>query len=90
MKTIEIIVYGRVQGVGFRYFTVRLAQLYNIRGYVQNRGDGNVKIVAMGKEEELDLFVQEISRGPRWAYIDRVETTELISAREYPNFRIVY
>ncbi len=90
MKSIEIIVSGRVQGVGFRYFTVRQAQLYNILGTVRNTRDGKVKIVAVGSQEDLDLFIQEIRMGPRLGWVESVKISQLDAAKHYNNFRIEY
>ncbi|GGI31124.1 MULTISPECIES: acylphosphatase [Staphylococcus] len=62
MKHQFIKVYGRVQGVGFRYFTQKLAQKYNITGYVKNVQD-HVEIDAQGEIEDLSSFTQEVTHG---------------------------
>jgi len=64
---------GRVQGVGFRYTTRRLAARFDVKGWVRNNSDGTVSIEAEGRSEELDRFflaVKTSSLGPgitRWA-----------------------
>ncbi len=63
MKSIEITVKGRVQGVGFRYFVKKIAEKYEIKGYVKNNTDGDVFIVAQGEEFKLNLFVEEVKKG---------------------------
>jgi len=55
---------GRVQGVGFRYSTLREAQNENITGYVKNMPDGSVEIEAEGSKDQLDIFVEWCRRGP--------------------------
>lgn len=59
----HIKVYGRVQGVGFRFFTTRLAKQLNIVGSVENVND-YVEIYASGEKENLDKFVQDTINGP--------------------------
>lgn len=56
----EIYFQGRVQGVGFRYTTRRIAAEFEVAGYVQNLPDGRVRVVAAGEPGELDRFVQAI------------------------------
>ena len=54
---------GHVQGVGFRYTALRIAQAYpNIVGYVSNLPDGCVEIAAEGSSADLDVFFAEVSR----------------------------
>lgn len=60
----EITICGRVQGVGFRYFTKKKADEHNITGYVRNLKDRMVLIVAEGDEGDLNAFVDHIRLGP--------------------------
>ncbi|MFD3242932.1 acylphosphatase [Staphylococcus simulans] len=62
MQRRKIQVFGQVQGVGFRYFTERLAQKYHITGTVQNV-EQYVEIYAQGEEQELEQFTQAIIEG---------------------------
>lgn len=55
---------GRVQGVGFRFFTQRQAAHYGLGGYVRNLPDGGVEVFAVGAREQLEAFVQELAQGP--------------------------
>jgi acylphosphatase len=65
MSSIEVIVRGRVQGVGFRYFLLRLANDYQIDGEVWNRRDGGVELIACHESSAvLELFTSEIENGP--------------------------
>ncbi len=73
----EISVYGRVQGVGFRPFTAQIAEELHISGMVQNIG-GIVKIHAEGNKEALDEFVHRLSVcSPDGARVDRIQVTEI-------------
>ena len=51
---------GTVQGVGFRYVTHRIAQRYDITGYVKNLSDGRVECVVEGTCAEIDAFLTEV------------------------------
>jgi len=66
-------VYGKVQGVGFRYYTQQKARELGITGFVQNRPDGSVYIEAEGEEENLDNFIQWCYEGPGWARVTDVK-----------------
>jgi acylphosphatase len=68
---------GRVQGVGFRYFTERVAAQYGIQGWVQNTPDGRVDIQAEGDADAMRQFESLVSTGPPGARVDQVDTTEL-------------
>jgi acylphosphatase len=86
-RSVGIFVYGRVQGVGFRYFVKQTAQKYSITGKVQNERDGGVYISAEGESANLDLFIESCRKGPIRAVIIKfnvVESTPL----DYPSFDI--
>jgi acylphosphatase len=65
---------GRVQGVGFRFFAEDAASREGIVGWVQNRPDGAVEILAEGDAEALDRFEARVRRGPPLARVERVKT----------------
>jgi acylphosphatase len=54
--------FGRVQGVGFRYTTANLAREFGVRGYVRNRSDGSVELVAQGAGADVDRFLTELDQ----------------------------
>jgi len=56
MKRITAVARGRVQGVGYRYFVTDCARLAGVCGFVKNKPDGSVLIVAEGEREELRVF----------------------------------
>lgn len=66
------VVSGRVQGVGFRWFTERAAAVEGIDGWVRNRPDGCVEIEAEGDAEAVQRFERQIRTGPPAARIDDV------------------
>ncbi len=74
MKKAAIIkVYGRVQGVGFRFYTNKKAAELNISGFVQNKTDGSVYIEAQGNELDLQTFTDWVKVGTQWSIVNKVE-----------------
>lgn len=66
-------IYGKVQGVGYRYFTEKIAKNLNIFGYVKNLEDGTVEVVAQGKEEDLQKFIEQLKIGPFLAKVEKID-----------------
>jgi acylphosphatase len=64
---------GRVQGVGFRYFTEATAQREGVAGWVRNLPDRSVEVVAEGDVDAVERFERAVRRGPPGARVDRVE-----------------
>lgn len=73
MDRVEIVVRGRVQGVGFRFFIQRLAVELGLSGWVCNRADGTVQIVAEGPRSALEELVRAARTGPRGARVTRID-----------------
>lgn len=86
MKTIHIKIYGRVQGVGFRFFTQQIAQQYNVTGTVQNVSDF-VEIYA--SDGNLDAFTEKVVRGA--SPMSRVYSYEIneIPYVQFDNFKTI-
>ncbi|HXT71437.1 MAG TPA: acylphosphatase [Vicinamibacterales bacterium] len=72
----RFLVSGRVQGVGFRYFTQEAAEVEGMSGWVRNLPDGRVEVLAEGDAEALERFALKLARGPAMARVDVVETSE--------------
>ena len=90
MKNLEIIVSGRVQGVCYRAFVVHRAEELSIKGYTMNLMNGDVKVIAVGEENTLEIFINLIQKGPSMARVDNIETSEIIIGKEFTDFRIEY
>jgi acylphosphatase len=69
----RLIVTGHVQGVGYRWWTVGQARRFGLRGWVRNRRDGSVEILAIGDPGALDRFELVCARGPDGAAPERVK-----------------
>jgi acylphosphatase len=85
---LRAVVRGRVQGVFFRGFTERSAAALGLRGWVRNRSDGGVEVLAEGPRADLLSFLEAIQRGPSPARVDAVEAEWLEASGEFPDFRI--
>ena len=68
----HLLIEGRVQGVGFRWFTRERARRRGLRGWVQNRPDGSVEVQVSGHVDVLAGFVAELAQGPEGAQVTAV------------------
>jgi acylphosphatase len=76
MPAYRYYVNGRVQGVGYRYFVWREAEMLGITGFARNLPDGRVEVVAEGAEEALKRFEERLREGPAFATVRGVERVE--------------
>ncbi len=89
LKRIHIVVYGRVQGVFFRASTQREARRLGLTGWVKNRPDGSVEIVAEGDEDQVKDLLAWAQHGPTTARVDRLHPKWRSYTGEFAEFRIV-
>ena len=82
MKMVHIIVTGRVQGVGFRYFTVRCANYLSLCGWVRNLPDGSVETAIQGQVEKIEEMIGLLKQGPGAANVSGLEIEEIESGSE--------
>jgi acylphosphatase len=88
MGAVEVLVGGRVQGVGYRNFAQRRAHERRLTGYAVNLPDGRVKIRAEGDLEAIEQFVRDLGKGPPLAHVDRVEVSSVAFTGRYGEFAI--
>ena len=69
----QLIVSGIVQGVGYRYWTERVARELGVNGWVRNLEDGRVEIFAEGERHAIDSLIERCKVGPRSAQVNNVE-----------------
>ncbi|MDC7238983.1 MAG: acylphosphatase [Spirochaetales bacterium] len=79
---VRVRVYGRVQGVGFRYYTVRQGRSRGLAGWVRNESDGTVLVHLQGPRDIVDEMCLWLEKGPSSA---RVERTQLTPSSIDPN-----
>ena len=77
---------GRVQRVGFRWFAIEAASREGVTGWIQNRPDGTVEVLAEGEAEAVERFERDIRRGPGSARVDEVETDILAPTGRFHGF----
>ena len=85
---LRVLIAGRVQGVGFRYFTRDAAKACGIRGYARNLADGRVEVVAQGQPAALEQFVKELSKGPPLSAVQECLTEWMDNPGYFTEFTI--
>lgn len=90
MKRVHLVISGDVQGVGFRSWALRFAQGTSLTGWVKNREDGAVEVVAEGVKKDLEELVKQCQHGPDVAWVERVDLTWEEALGEFVGFEVVY
>jgi len=85
---LHALVYGQVQGVGFRAFVVTIAQVLGLTGWVRNTYTGQVEVVAEGSRPALERMVESLQKGPRSSYVEEVQAEWQEARGEFPEFYI--
>jgi acylphosphatase len=70
---LHVIVRGRVQGVGFRWFVREAARRLDLAGWVRNLPDGRVEVAADGSDQNIASFRAKLARGPEGAFVEAVD-----------------
>ncbi|MCF4167104.1 acylphosphatase [Zavarzinia compransoris] len=76
MKTLRFVIRGKVQGVGYRHFAVGVATRLGLDGWVRNRMDGTVELLAHGDPAALDELLAACRRGPPAGWVDGIDISE--------------
>jgi acylphosphatase len=84
----KFLITGEVQGVGYRFFAQRAAARHQVLGYVRNRPDGSVEVLAEGPATEVEEFKKDLVTGPQWSSVEQVEEISLDPTGLYASFRI--
>ncbi|MCD2256685.1 acylphosphatase [Agrilactobacillus fermenti] len=89
-KALALTVFGRVQGVGFRYTTKMLADEYHLAGTVANKSDGSVYIEVVGPKQAVDQFVAAIKASPTpFSKVQKVIVQSLSPTPDFSKFRVI-
>lgn len=88
MEQLHAIVNGRVQGVGFRYFVLESANQHGLNGWVRNRFDGTVEVMAEGEREALEMLLQDLWQGPRSSFVENVKVDWSPATQEFERFSV--
>ncbi len=79
VRAVHIRLSGRVQGVGYRWFTQQVATILGVRGWIRNLPDGRVELEVAGTDAQLAAFRAELKAGPPGARVLALEEFELIA-----------
>lgn len=85
----RLIISGRVQGVGFRWFTRTKAQQLGLKGWVRNLPDRKVEVLAVGSENLINIFIEILREGPALSRVDSIQVLDEIQDQEYSSFSII-
>ncbi len=89
-KSLHVLIEGRVQGVGFRYYTQSVASQLGLAGFVRNLPDGRVEACAEGDEEALRKFLARLRQGPGYSLVTDVVESWREASGKYTSFRVTY
>jgi len=84
----KLIVSGKVQGVGYRYFVYHLAKTISAKGYVKNLRDGSVEIIIDDKSISDDFFINKLKEGPIRSRVVNIEQSVINIESNYEDFHI--
>lgn len=84
----HLLVQGRVQGVGYRANTRRMANKLNLKGWVRNLRNGDVELLVEGPEVEVDRLIAWCRRGPTSAYVSKVRVEKSEATGEFDRFAV--
>ncbi|MGG4773112.1 acylphosphatase [Alcaligenaceae bacterium 429] len=87
-ETVEVVVTGKVQGVGFRAATARHAHLHKLTGWVRNAPDGSVELLLQGGTDKIDRLLSWLYQGPEHARVEHVQVIRSYDDRRYQHFQI--
>lgn len=90
IKRVILTIQGRVQGVFFRDSARRRAKKLGLTGWVSNQDDGTVKVVAEGKQEDLEKLIKWCYNGSKLARVDKVDIQWQEATGQFNNFEIKY
>ncbi|CUA80897.1 acylphosphatase [Anoxybacillus suryakundensis] len=87
----SIVVHGRVQGVGFRYFAQYEARKQGLTGWIKNcEANHMIEMEVQGEVEKVEVFVDQIKQGPPFAHVERIEQYAIPTISHETTFRIIY
>ena len=94
MKTVELDIRGKVQGVCYRASTKEKAQQLNLVGWVKNQNDGSVKALVQGEQSAVDQLIEWAWQGPEYAKVKEVSVTHIEAnnsdAENVVGFKVLY
>ena len=89
MITKQFFIFGRVQGVGFRFFTLQQAGKLGLKGIVRNRIDGSVEVIAQGSENQIALMRAWLLDESKTATVERVVGNNYFEDKAFDKFSMI-
>jgi acylphosphatase len=86
----DILIEGRVQGVGYRAFVERRAAPLGLVGYAMNLADGRVRVHVEGDRAAIERLIVDLARGPRLARVERTDVTWTAPSGRFSDFGVRY
>lgn len=90
MIRLHLLVEGRVQGVGYRFFTKETAEKYNCTGWVKNLPNGHVEAEIQGEENNVQLAISSMRKGPRMGFVNDFTSYAIPVEITDKSFKITY
>ena len=90
MDQVHLIISGKVQGVFYRASCQKIAIQYDLKGWVKNLSTGQVEVLAQGKKEEIEKFINWCKKGPPHAIVNDLEIKWQPLNHDYNTFEIIY
>jgi acylphosphatase len=87
---LHAVVEGRVQGVGFRYFVVQIADELKLVGWVRNLDGGEVEVTAEGTRSRLETLLKAIHRGPASGFVSNIRVEWGEAKGEFRRFGVIH
>ena len=85
----HIFISGDVQGVFFRRTAKAQAEKLGVVGWIRNRNDGSVEVVAQGEKDKVDKFIEWCKKGPPFAKVENMEVEWRKNIEDFEEFEIV-
>ena len=89
-SAVHLIVSGKVQGVGFRWFVVKTGRSFALIGYAKNLPEGNVEIHAEGNKMDIQRFVGKVKQGSPSSRVDHIEIMWINPSNRFKDFAVKY
>ena len=86
----KIIVQGRVQGVGYRWFSMQIAQQLGIKGYVKNLFNGDVEVFAQGDDASVQQFIDQLRKGPSFSNVNNLNIYDADFDYSLNQFKVIH
>ncbi|MCS7093884.1 MAG: acylphosphatase [Candidatus Aenigmarchaeota archaeon] len=89
-EVIKVVVYGKVQKIGYRYFVQRYAKILGLKGYVRNLPDNKVEAVFVGEKEDIEKMLEIMRKSHPLARVEKMETERLNTEVNFQDFEIIF